>query len=500
MNLPPATLDTTAGMLSAGIAAARSGDEARARSLLTRVVEQDEHNATGWLWLSSVVDNLNDLEICLENVAILEPENVIVHQRLAGVKAQQAELRAAAAISRLIEPAAPRGIPPTTAPPEVSPASTTVDTADQPHVLDVHRLFICPQCAGRMRFNPEIIDLQCQACGHIDVVDEVPAQPPERILSRALRTPRGHRWASAERLLRCQQCGAQTVFPPAQTSVSCPYCGHAVFGTAPEDQELEAPQALIPMKLEADQARQQVRAWLSRGFFAPGDLTRSITHGLQPVYVPLWLFNAAITLHPADREKQVYLYANWVVPGLRSLSSCLVKHLEPFTWGNLIEFKPDYLAGWSATTYDTSAAVAAQQAKAEMETDARHRMSSKPLEAVFSSASFSTESFWLVLFPIWIASFTYRHKIYRVLVNGETGQVAGDKPFSWNKVLAVAAASATTLGLIGFVLLRTLNALALPPELSVRLQPILNTLQPVCVFLVPIVFMLIVMVVLAFRD
>ena len=302
-------------------------------------------------------------------------------------------------------------------------------------MLDVRRLFICPQCAGRMRFNPEIIDLQCQACGHIEVVDEVPAQPPERILSRALRTPRGHRWASAERLLRCQQCGAQTVFPPAQTSVSCPYCGHAVFGTAPEDQELEAPQALIPMKLEADQARQQVRAWLGRGFFAPGDLTRSITHGLQPVYVPLWLFNAAITLQPADREKQVYLYANWVVPGLRSLSSRLVKNLEPFTWGNLIEFKPEYLAGWSASTYDTSAAVAAQQAKAEMETNARHRMSSKPLEAVFSSASFSTESFWLVLFPIWIASFTYRHKIYRVLVNGETGQVAGDKPFSWIKVL-----------------------------------------------------------------
>jgi hypothetical protein len=64
----------------------------------------------------------------------------------------------------------------------------------------------------------------------------------------------------------------------------------------------------------------------------------------------------------------------------------------------------------------------------------------------------------------------------------------------------VTAAIAATLGLIGFVLLRTLNALALPPELSAQLQPILNALQPVSVFLVPIIFMLIVMVVLAFRD
>jgi ribosomal protein S27E len=496
MNLPPATLDTTAGLLSAGIAAARSGDEARARSLLSRVVEQDERNATAWFWLSSVVDNLNDLEVCLENVAILDPENELVRQRLAWVKAQQAELRSTTVTTNQSESAVPN----TSQPAETPPTTSPISSSDQPHQLDVHRLFICPRCAGRMRFNPQIVDLQCQACGHIEVVVEVPAQPPERILSRALRTPRGYRWASAERLLWCQQCGAQTVFPPAQTSVSCPYCGNAVFGTTPEDQELEAPQALIPMKLEVDQARHQVRAWLGRGFFAPSDLSRSIMHGLQPVYVPLWLFNAAVTLQPAYREKQVYLYASWVVPGLRSLPSHLVKNLEPFSWGNLIEFKPEYLAGWSASTYNVSAAMAAQQAKMEMEDDARRRVRRDPIETIFSSASFSTESFGLVLFPIWIASFTYRRKIYRVLVNGETGQVAGDKPLSWIKVLSVTAMVAVSLGVAGFTLLRAMTTVVLLPKLLAPLQPILNALQPVSIFLVPIVIALLVLAFLPFRD
>jgi hypothetical protein len=81
-------------------------------------------------------------------------------------------------------------------------------------------------------------------------------------------------------------------------------------------------------------------------------------------------------------------------------------------------------------------------------------------------------------------------------VNGETGQVAGDKPFSWTKVLAVTAAVAALLGLIGFIVLRTLSAVTLPPEL----QPILDALKPVSILLAPVIIALIAMVALAFRD
>jgi ribosomal protein S27E len=351
-----------------------------------------------------------------------------------------------------------------------------------------------------MRFNPEIVDLQCQACGHIEVVEETRAEPPERVLSAVLRTSRGYRWASAERLLRCQQCGAQTIFPPAQTSINCPYCGNSAFGTTPEDQDLEVPQALIPMGLEADAARKKVLVWLGRGFLAPDDLARAVLHSLQPVYVPLWLFNAAVALSPVGHDKQVYLYANWAISGIRSLPARLIKDLGSVVWKNLIEFKPEYLAGWPASTYEVSAAAAAQQARQEMEADARSRTSRLPFDLNYSPASFSTESFWLVLFPIWISSYTYRKTIYRVLVNGETGQVAGDKPFSWLKVLIVAAAVAALSGAIGFILLRTLSAMALPTELSAQLQPILDALKPVSVLLTPAIIALIAMIVLAFRK
>jgi hypothetical protein len=68
--------------LREGIAAAKSGQIARARDVLMQVVNADEYNEQGWLWLSSVVDTDADREICLENVLSINPENKLAKSGL----------------------------------------------------------------------------------------------------------------------------------------------------------------------------------------------------------------------------------------------------------------------------------------------------------------------------------------------------------------------------------------------------------------------------------
>jgi tetratricopeptide (TPR) repeat protein len=75
----PSSIDQ---LLQQGIAAAKSGSKDNAREILMRVVEQDEHNEKGWLWLSGVVESLEDRRICLENVLELNPENALALQGL----------------------------------------------------------------------------------------------------------------------------------------------------------------------------------------------------------------------------------------------------------------------------------------------------------------------------------------------------------------------------------------------------------------------------------
>jgi hypothetical protein len=65
-----------------------------------------------------------------------------------------------------------------------------------------------------------------------------------------------------------------------------------------------------------------------------------------------------------------------------------------------------------------------------------------------------------------LASYRYQGERYQVLVNGQTGAVAGQRPVAWPKVwLAVAAMVAPGLLLGAVGLIASALGLALPPAL-----------------------------------
>ena len=63
----------TSALLQAGIAAAKSGRNEEAREIFLRVIELDDHNEHAWLWMSAVVDSIQDRIVCLEGGRILAP-------------------------------------------------------------------------------------------------------------------------------------------------------------------------------------------------------------------------------------------------------------------------------------------------------------------------------------------------------------------------------------------------------------------------------------------
>jgi tetratricopeptide (TPR) repeat protein len=155
-------------LLREGIAAAKSGQRERARDLLMRVVEQDEESVLAWLWLSGVVDSLDDQEICLESVLTLDPGNDAARKGLAWVREQKeaqtspaehpsaASARAAKPISLaaavLREDFARRRPPP-----EPMPELPSTPLRDE-----FEGEYQCPYCAAQT--HPD--DRKCKACGH----------------------------------------------------------------------------------------------------------------------------------------------------------------------------------------------------------------------------------------------------------------------------------------------------------------------------------------------
>jgi len=151
-------LDT---LLQAGIAAAQKGQRDHARKLLMRLVEQEEANLQAWVWLSELVDNLDDREICLENALTLDAENEELRQKLAALHRQKEDQAAAAAQAMaLAVPVAEPGTEepgqrPAAAVPAPSPGEGPFSPGDE-----FANIYLCPYCAAPTQPG----DRKCRAC------------------------------------------------------------------------------------------------------------------------------------------------------------------------------------------------------------------------------------------------------------------------------------------------------------------------------------------------
>jgi len=81
-GLARAQQDAANCLLIQGIRAAEAGEKVKAHKLFTDVVMRDEQNMNAWLWLSRVVDNAEDREICYENILTQDPDNTIAQDGL----------------------------------------------------------------------------------------------------------------------------------------------------------------------------------------------------------------------------------------------------------------------------------------------------------------------------------------------------------------------------------------------------------------------------------
>ena len=128
----------------------------------------------------------------------------------------------------------------------------------------------------------------------------------------------------------------------------------------------------------------------------------------------------------------------------------------------MLGFKPysaDYLAGFESELYQVPVAQAYGSAQAIMRevitNDVRRDIGGDQQQIAGMDVAFDAPSFKHVLLPVWIAAFQFLGRPYRFVVNGRSGEVHGERPWSAIKVtLAVLA------GLIGLALLAWLFSAA----------------------------------------
>jgi hypothetical protein len=131
----------------------------------------------------------------------------------------------------------------------------------------------------------------------------------------------------------------------------------------------------------------------------------------------------------------------------KSLPRKYTEGLEPWDLSQLAPYQPKYLAGFRAEAYtvdlETGFADARQKMDRVIERDIKFDIGGDRQRISSVDTDVSAVTFKHVLLPVWMAAYKYRGQSYRFVVNGQSGRVQGERPYSAWKI-----AGAVVLGLI----------------------------------------------------
>lgn len=341
---------------------------------------------------------------------------------------------------------------------------------------DAPKSFKCPQCGAVTRYDVAAGGVACEHCGYTTAAQAqqvgLRAQSMEFTLETLSKSEMG--WGVARKELHCNSCGADMAIAENALTATCPFCAsnRVNVRVAPDDQL--RPRFLIPFKIKPQDTRSLAQKWLGQGWYHPDALGASaIVDRFTGIYLPFWTFSAHITSDwkaEVGYEKQEDYYdsdskswktrtvIDWkwesgrvhvqatdlLVCGSTRVSRVIINRLNRFDLTALVNYAPDFLAGWQAQTYDLTLPKAWDLGKAEMRERAKSACysdtGSSHVRNFSMAADFGDESWRYVLLPVYVAAYQFEGKVYQVMVNGQTGEVAGQKPVAWWKIwLAIAA-------------------------------------------------------------
>lgn len=364
--------------------------------------------------------------------------------------------------------------------------------SEMPEATDVkERRFGCQNCGADLQYEPGTSSMKCPYCGsETHIPQGALDQPKEHDISQlnVLATAQVQSLVPAGRSVTCKQCGATTQLGEGKVSTKCPFCGSTFVVPQEESRKLIKPEGVVPFQFDKNSANQKFVKWVSRGFFRPSALKKSASvSNISGAYIPYFTYDAQafsrwsgesgtyyyttesytvmVDGRPQHRTRQVRhvrwtwksgthqaFYDDILICASKGLAGGLTKKIEPFNTKAIVPYSDGLLAGFDAEEYSTDPRDGWNQATQVM-LSAERQECSRMLDGdtqrfLQVSTQLSQATFKHILLPIYIASYQYGGKPWRFLVNGQTGEVQGEAPIDWKKVLLVVGLVAGAVAVI----------------------------------------------------
>ena len=360
----------------------------------------------------------------------------------------------------------------------------------------------CANCGAQLTFSPGDQMLVCPSCGAENELPPVAEGPwggeaiRELDYDAALANMLAPKDVEETQTLACPSCGAEVSFDTSVLADQCPFCATSLAKEATHSHKHPKPQAVLPFALREHEARSKLKDWLGGLWFAPSGLKKYAESGrpVAGVYVPHYTYDAhgsaryqgargdayyvtrtRTVMVDGKPQQQTYqerrirwtpvaghvrrFFDDVLVPASDTLGptadraeaggrSWDLAALEPYR----TEFLAGFRAEAPAVALDEGFGRAERTMEAILRRDVRFDIGGDEQRITHLSARYDSVTFKHILLPVWLAAYRWKNKPFRVVINGRTGAVSGERPYSvWKIALAVLLAAVLIAGIVFLV-------------------------------------------------
>ncbi|MFN3557315.1 MAG: hypothetical protein ACK4VN_15250 [Bacteroidales bacterium] len=341
--------------------------------------------------------------------------------------------------------------------------------------------FACTSCGADLKFTPGTTLLKCAHCGNENEIPQTEVQIEELDFHAFLEKKAEEQPELTQHFVKCDNCGATSTLEPHIRSASCPYCSTPLVVENAHDEKVIQPRLILPFKLTKEQAREQFKKWISKLWFAPNKLKKATLNfdHFKGVYIPYWTYDTDTqTAYTGQRGDHYYVtvpytvvengktvrktrterrtrwsftsgsvnehFDDILVVATRSLSEKHIYELEPWDMENLANFERSYLSGFITEKYQIGLEegfdIAKSIAKRTIDNSIRRQIGGDVQRILTSSTRYDNITFKHLLLPVYVSAYRFKKKLYQFIVNGRTGEVQGERPWSIAKIATLVVA------------------------------------------------------------
>ena len=332
------------------------------------------------------------------------------------------------------------------------------------------RTFPCHGCGAKLTYKPGTRELKCEFCGTVNAIEANDARIEELDFGEYVHELEKAHESFEAQTVRCTKCGAEQQLAGNLFAGKCAFCGTGIVGEGYARRYIK-PRSLVPFQVDRAAAQEHFRKWVRGLWLAPGELKRraQAESGMTGTYLPFWTYDCNTSSdYQGERGEDYYTtetyrdqqgrtqtrqvkHTNWfpasghvecfhddvLVMASQSLPPSLKGAASAWNLKALVPYQPEFVSGYMAEAYTIGLREGYPMAKEAIDAriyDLVRRDIGGDQQRVHDiRTAYSDIHFKHVLLPVWVSAYRFGNKTYRFLVNGQTGEVAGESPISWQK-------------------------------------------------------------------